>query len=50
MKAPGSIAQSVTSPIADPGVMSSIPALSEIDHENFSTVIFLLSLIQKDWC
>ena len=42
--------RSVASPIADPQVMSSIPARShssvEIDHEIFSTVILLLPLIQ----
>ena len=41
--------QSVASPIEDPGVMSSIRALShtfvEIDCERFSTVILLLPLI-----
>ena len=45
------IAQSVASLIADPDVMSSIPArphiLVEIYHEIISTVIILLSLIQE---
>ena len=48
---PGSIAQSVASRTADPGVMSLIPAWShtfmEIDHEIISMVIFLLLLIQE---
>ena len=45
------VAQSVASPIADPGVVSLIPAQSEtfmeINHEKFSMVILLLSLIQE---
>ena len=44
---PGRVAQSVTCLAADPGVTSSIPALShtfvEIDHEIISTVILLPS-------
>ena len=53
----GRIAQSVTCLTADtyltadPGVMSSIPALShtfvEIDHEIISTAILFLPLIQE---
>ena len=47
---PGPVAQSVASPIVDPGVASSIPApshtLVKIEHEIFSTVILLLLLIQ----
>ena len=46
--------QSVASLVADPWVVSLIPAQShtfvEIDHEIFSTVILLLLLIQKGWC
>ena len=46
---PGPVAQSVVSPIADPGVMSLIQAwphtFIEIDFEIFSMVIFLLPLI-----
>ena len=45
------VAQSVARPIADPSIVSLIPAWShafvEIDHENFSWVILLLSLIEK---
>ena len=45
------VAQSETSPIADPEVMCSIPARShtflEIDHEIFATVILLILLIQE---
>ena len=48
---PGSIAQSVASQIADPGIVSLIPTWShtfmKIDHEIFSTVILLLPLIQE---
>ena len=44
---PGSIGQSVTCLIADPWVVSSIPAQShtfvEIDHEKISTAILLPS-------
>ena len=48
----GPVAQSVTSLIADPGVMSLIQARShtfvEIDHEKiFSMVILILPLIQE---
>ena len=47
----GLVVQSVASPIADPGVMSSISAwlhtFMEIDREIFSTVIFLGLLIQE---
>ena len=47
---PGPVAQSVASPIADPGVVSLILARLhtsvEIDHEILSTVI-LLPLVQK---
>ena len=46
----GPTVHSVVSPIADPGVMSSILAqphtFVEIDHEIFSTVIHFLLLIQ----
>ena len=45
------LGSSVAGPIADPGVMSSIPALPhtfmKIDHEIFSMVILLLPLIQE---
>ena len=45
------VAQSVASPTADPGVGSSIPAWShtflEIDCEQISMVILLLPLIQE---
>ena len=45
------LALSVTSLIADPGVASSIPALShifvDVDHEIISTAILLLPLIQE---
>ena len=45
------LAQSVEYLTADPGVPSSIPALSNsflvIDHEMISTVILLLLLIQE---
>ena len=41
----GPVAQSLASPTADPGVVSSI--LMEIDHEIISTVILLLTLIQE---
>ena len=45
------VVQSVASPIADPGVTNSIPAQShtfvEINHEIFSTDIFLLLIIQE---
>ena len=48
---PGPVAQSVTSRIADPGVVSSIPAqphtFAEIDHKIFSKVILLLVPIQE---
>ena len=48
---PRPIAQMVTSPIADPGITSLIPVLSntfvEIDHEIISTTILLLRLIQE---
>ena len=48
---PGSLAQSVASLTANPGVASSIPARSntfmEIDHEIISTVILLTALIQE---
>ena len=48
---PGPVAQSVASLIADPGVMSSIPAqphtFVDIDYEIFSMVIFLLLLVQE---
>ena len=48
---PGPVGQSVASPIADPGVMSLIPArnhtLMKIDCDIYSLVIFLLSLIQE---
>ena len=48
---PGPEAQSVASLIADPGVMSLIPAwphtLMEIDLEIHSMVILLLLLIQE---
>ena len=48
---PGPVVQSVASPIAGPGIMSSIPAGSytfvKIDYEIFSTVILLLLLIQE---
>ena len=56
MHAPGPIAQSVASPIADPGVMSSIQArfhtFVEIDHEIISTVILfgLVSITSKSMC
>ena len=47
----GPKAQSVASPIADPGVAISIPARShtfaQIDHEIISTVILLLPLNQE---
>ena len=47
----GPIVQLVSSPPADPGVMSSIPARSYtfmgIDYEVISTVILLLPLIQE---
>ena len=47
---PGPLAQSVASPIADPVVMSLIPAWShtfiEINHKIFSTVNLLLPLIR----
>ena len=47
----GPVAQSVASLIADPGVVSSIPAwphiFMEIYHEIFSAVIHLLLLIQE---
>ena len=46
LRVPGHVAQSVASPTADPGVMSSIPARSHtfvgIFHEMISTVILLL--------
>ena len=46
-----SVAQSVTSLAADPGVASLIPARSqtfvEIDREMISTAILLLQLIQE---
>ena len=48
---PGLVAQSVVSPIADPGVMCSISAwlhtFMEVDREIFSAVIFLRLLIQE---
>ena len=48
---PGSVAQSVASRAADPGVASSIPTWShnfvEIDNEIISTDILLLPLIQE---
>ena len=45
---PGFVVQSVGSPIADPGVVSSIPhSPMEIDHEVFSKVILLLPLVQE---
>ena len=48
---PGCIGQWITSPTADPGVASLIPARShtymEIDHEIISMVILLLPLIQE---
>ena len=51
---PGPVEQSVASPIADPGVMSLIPAwphtFVEIDREIFSKAILLLPLIQKGCC
>ena len=44
MALPGPVAQSVVNPIADPGIVSWIPAqphtFEEIDHEVFSTVHF----------
>ena len=47
----GSVAQWVSSVIADPGVVSLIPArphtFVEIDHEIVSAVILLLPLIQE---
>ena len=47
----GPVAQSVASVIADPGVTSLMLArlhtFMETDHEIFSTVIFLLPLIQE---
>ena len=47
---PGRVVQSVVSPIADPGVVSLIPArlhtFVEIDRELFPTII-LLMLIQE---
>ena len=50
-KQPGSVAQSVASPIAHPGVVSLILARLhtsvEIDHEILSMVILLLPLIQE---
>ena len=52
LTAQGPVVQSVVSPIADPGVMSLIPARShtfvEIDHEILSTIILLLPLIQEE--
>ena len=48
---PGPVVQSVVSLIADPGVMSLIPAWSytfmEIDRGILSTVVLLLPLIQE---
>ena len=45
------VAQSVASQIADPGVVSLIPAwhytFAEIGHEIFSMIICLLQLIQE---
>ena len=48
---PGPVAQLVASPIADPRVVSSIPAWSytfvDVNYEIFSMVILLLLLIQE---
>ena len=48
---PGSVAQSVASPTANPGVVSSLLARShacvEIDHKIVSMVILLLPLFQE---
>ena len=50
----GCIGQCITSPTADPGVASLIPARShtfvKIDHEIISMVILLLPLIQEGLC
>ena len=50
----GPVAQSVASLIADPEIVSSIPArphtFVEVDHEIFSMVILLLPLIKNGCC
>ena len=51
---PGRVAQSVVSPIADPGFVSFLPTrphtFVEIHREIFSTIILLLPLIQEGSC